>query len=213
VVINATATGTTSLTIHNTAGPGAETTGNGILVVNANGGTTAPGAFALIGEARAGAYDYDLFRGGLSGSDPNDWFLRSTFVVGPGAPEPFPPGVLPADPPLGPLPPGVYPIIGPEIATDGVVQAIARQLGLTTLGTLHERAGDTLEGSCRNAAPANTVTPTGAAQAVSDSGCKPGLWGRVFGQSINNSYQAFADPRATGQIAGIQTGFDFFRGS
>ena len=37
------------------------------------------------------------------------------------------------------LPPGTYPIIGPELATYGVVQPIARQMGLTTLGTLHER--------------------------------------------------------------------------
>jgi outer membrane autotransporter protein len=220
LIVTGTATGATNLAIRNSGGPGTETTGDGILVVQtSNGGTTAPGAFALIGEARAGAYDYDLFRGGISGSDPNDWFLRSSFVVGPPPlpgqpePEPFPPGVLPPDPPLGPLPPGIYPIIGPEIATDGVVQPIARQLGLTTLSTLHERAGDTLEGSCSSAATANIVMPAGAAPVAPDGGCKPGLWGRVFGQSINNSYQAFADPRASGQIAGIQTGFDVWRGS
>jgi outer membrane autotransporter protein len=220
VINGGTATGSSFVRITNAGGPGTETTGNGILMVNAiNGATTAPGAFTLAGEVRAGAYDYDLFRGGISGSDPNDWFLRSSFIVGPPPlpgqpePEPFPPGVLPPDPPLGPLPPGIYPIIGPEIATDGVVQPIARQLGLTTLGTLHERAGDTLEGSCGSAVSANTGAPAGAAPAATDGRCKPGLWGRVFGQSINNSYQAFADPRAVGQIAGIQTGFDFFRGS
>jgi hypothetical protein len=32
----------------------------------------------------------------------------------------------------------------PELATDGVVQPIARQMGLQTLGTLHQRIGDTL---------------------------------------------------------------------
>src|SRR5262249_11202161 len=83
-----TATGTTSLTIHNANGPGSETTGNGILVVDAiNGGTTGPGTFTLANEARAGAYDYFLFRGSPNGIDPavaNDWFLRSTFMVGPG---------------------------------------------------------------------------------------------------------------------------------
>ena len=42
-------------------------------------------------------------------------------------------------PPPEPLPPGVWPIIGPELATYGVVQPIARQMGLQTLGTLHER--------------------------------------------------------------------------
>ena len=55
---------------------------------------------------------------------------------------PLPP--FPTDPPPDPLPPGVYPIIGPRLATDGVVQPIARQIGLTMLGTLHERIGDTL---------------------------------------------------------------------
>ena len=50
------------------------------LVVNAiNGATTAPGAFTLGNpELRAGAFDYRLFQGGLNGSDPNDWFLRSS---------------------------------------------------------------------------------------------------------------------------------------
>ena len=47
--------------------PGAETTGNGIQVVKAiNGATTSPGAFTLRDpELRAGAFDYDLFRGGV----------------------------------------------------------------------------------------------------------------------------------------------------
>jgi hypothetical protein len=102
---------------------------NGIAVVQAiNGGTTAPGAFALAGEARGGALDYDLFRGGLGGSSPNDWFLRSTFVIGPIPPEP-PISDLPTDPAPQPMPPGVYPIIGPEIATYGVVQPIAGNWG------------------------------------------------------------------------------------
>ena len=48
-------------------------------------GTTAMGAFTLAGgEVRAGAFDYRLFRGGLDpSSSPNDWFLRSSFLVGP----------------------------------------------------------------------------------------------------------------------------------
>ena len=78
------ATGATKLDIRNTTGPGAETVSNGILVVQANAGaTTTPGAFALsAGELRAGAFDYDLFRGGLNPSNfPNDWFLRSSFMT------------------------------------------------------------------------------------------------------------------------------------
>jgi outer membrane autotransporter protein len=139
------ATGSTTLTVHNTTGPGAETTGNGILVVNTvDQGRTEPGAFVLPGELRVGDFDYRLFRGGLNGSDPtvaNDWFLRSSFISpdGPGPVEPIGP-----NPPPSVLPPGVWPIIGPELATDGVVQPIARQIGLQTLGTLHQRIGDTL---------------------------------------------------------------------
>jgi outer membrane autotransporter protein len=35
----------------------------------------------------------------------------------------------------------------------------------------------------------------------------------VFGQQIDNRYQAFADPRASGQVIGLQTGVDVWRGS
>jgi hypothetical protein len=51
----------------------------------------------------------------------------------------LPPCVLPPDPPEGPLPPGIYPIIGPELATTcEVVQPIAREVGQAILVTLHE---------------------------------------------------------------------------
>ena len=43
--------------------------------------------------------------------------------------------------------------------------------------------------------------------------CGSGVWGRVFGQQIDNRYAAFADPRASGQLVGIQTGGDLWRGS
>ena len=203
IINGGTATGSTGLFIHNTTGQGAETTGNGILVVNAiNGGTTIPGAFMLTGEVRGGAFDYDLFRGGLGGSAPNDWFLRSSFVVPPGpepGPGPGPPGPnFPVDPPPATLPPGTWPIIGPELATYGVVQPIARQLGLTTLGTLHERIGDTL---------------TWANAGGDSPGIARGDWARLYGQQIDNRYQAFADPRASGWLGGFQGGLDLWRGS
>ncbi len=58
--------------------------------------------------------------------------------------------------------------------------------------------------------PAGTVTKTGA---VPTEGCRPGVWGRVIGQSVDNRYRSFTDPQATGQILGFQTGFDLWRGS
>jgi outer membrane autotransporter protein len=210
VVNGGAATGQTNLVVHNTTGPGDQTTADGILVVSTvNGGATASGAFALAGEVRGGAYDYFLFRGGLTGDNPDEWFLRSTFI-GPSLPPTTPitlpiplftpPLVLPADPPpltLSPsAPPTLYPIIGPELATYGVVQPVARELGLTTLGTLNQRIGDTMT----------------LAEADSDySGWTRSDWGRVFGQQIDNSYQAFADPRATGWLGGIQAGLDLWR--
>jgi outer membrane autotransporter protein len=248
------ASGTTSLVIRNTTGEGASTTSNGILVVQtANGGTTAPTAFMLGGEARAGAFDYGLFRGGINGTSPDDWFLRSDFVVSgikPFAPlqpappgfevtepaiptqpappggtvtpaipnQPVPPGSVvpePAEPPPSPggsvdaespelsvdpppavLPPGTYPIIGPELATDSVVQPIARQMGLAMLGTLHERIGDTF------------ADPDAGADGWTQSS-----WGRLFGQQIDNRYRAFVDPQASGQLLGVQAGLDIWRGS
>ena len=236
LVINgagASATGNTMVHVTQVGGLGAETT-NGILVVNATGGaTTAPSAFTLANpELRAGAFDYDLFRGGVGGSSPNNWFLRSNFIVPPEPmPEPIPPiPPFPIDPPPNPLPPGVaFPIIGPELATYGVVQPLARQLGLSILGTLDDRVGDTHEPDGCAVQPVEALAaqtsaidlPTRKPGAVPTR--KPGLapcplfspsvWGRFFGQTIHNHYQAFADPSANGDLGGFQGGIDLLRGS
>ncbi|HTV30405.1 MAG TPA: autotransporter outer membrane beta-barrel domain-containing protein [Xanthobacteraceae bacterium] len=213
------ATGNTSVHVTNVGGPGVLTTANGILVVNAiNGATTTPGAFTLANpELRAGAFDYRLFQGGLSGGDPNDWFLRSTFIETPSPPEP------------PPEPPVLLPIIGPEVATYGVVQPLARQLGLTILGTLDDRVGDTYEpdgcavqpaaaSAAQTSAvdlptekPAAVPTKKGAALAPCPL-FSPSVWGRFFGQTVNNRYQAFTDPRASGNLGGFQGGVDLLRG-
>jgi outer membrane autotransporter protein len=215
LVVILTATGNTLLRITNAGGPGAETVADGIRVVQAvRAGTTAPGAFTLANpELRAGAFDYRLFRGGLDpASSPNDWFLRSTFINE---------GPIPPEPPILPSEPGLSPIIGPEIATYGVVQPIARQLGMTTLGTLQERIGDTsLNAITGTPCPADGNTPDGIfrkapVKAPTDclnAGWGPSVWGRVLGQQIDNHYQAFADPRASGQVLGFQSGIDLWHG-
>jgi outer membrane autotransporter protein len=227
VINGGSATGTSAIQVTNAGGPGAETVANGIPVVQAiNGGTTILGAFQLGNLVVAGPFEYLLFRGSVDASAPNDWFLRNDFVVpptpvpptptpptptppttptppilvptppNPTPPTPVPPNPFPPDPPPDPLPPGIYPIVGPRLATYGVVQPIARQLGLTQLGTLHERIGDTL----------TPAYPEG-------DGWGRSAWGRFFGQQIDNRYEAFADPRASGQILGVQAGLDLWRGS
>jgi autotransporter-associated beta strand protein len=88
VINGGTATGNTSVHVKHAGGAGALTLANGIPIVRAiNGATTATCAFALDGIVVAGPYQYDLLRGGLNGSNPNDWFLRSTVIVEP-PPEP-----------------------------------------------------------------------------------------------------------------------------
>jgi outer membrane autotransporter protein len=232
VISGGSASGSTIVRVTNAGGPGAKTTGNGIQVVSTVGGaTTAPGAFALpAGELRAGAFDYDLFRGGASVASQNDWFLRSDFVVplvplGPSLPSnspsvplvPLGPS-LPSTPPPNPLPPGVaFPIIGPELATYGVVQPLARQFGLSILGTLDDRVGDTYEpDGCAVApavAPDSLPTRKPGPTLAPCPLFSPSLWGRFFGQTIDNHYQAFADPRASGNMGGFQGGIDLLRGS
>jgi outer membrane autotransporter protein len=200
------ATGNTQVRVNNAGGPGALTVANGIpIVVAINGAMTAAGAFALDYPAVAGDFEYDLFRGSRDSSAPNNWFLRSTFIAPPIPipptpipPTPLPPNPFPPDPAPQPLPPGIHPIIGPRLSDYGVVQPIARELGMTMLGTLHERIGDTM--TVENAG----IGPVGPIQSA---------WGRFFGEQIDNSYQAFAAPNTNGQIFGFQAGLDVWRGS
>ncbi|WP_183432103.1 autotransporter outer membrane beta-barrel domain-containing protein [Mesorhizobium sp. RMAD-H1] len=110
------AAGITLINVTNVNGPGDQTTGNGIRVVDddlASGATTDSGSFALARRAAAGIYEYQLFYGGI-GADTgdNDWYLRSQVLdpigpVFPPQPPPSPPP--PAPPPPPPLPPAPPP--------------------------------------------------------------------------------------------------------
>jgi hypothetical protein len=72
-------------------------------------------------------------------------------------------------------------------------------MGLQTLGTMHQRIGDTL-----------TLANTGGEGA----GVARSDWARFFGQGIDNHYQqALADPRASGWMGGFQGGVDLLRTS
>ena len=71
-------------------------------------------------------------------------------------------------------------------------------MGLTTLGTLHERIGDTLTRDNAQGDPEGWATSA---------------WTRVFGQDIRNHYRAYADPRTDGRLLGAQAGFDVWQGS
>ncbi|MDN7142667.1 autotransporter outer membrane beta-barrel domain-containing protein [Pseudomonas sp. JQ170] len=114
VVSNGTLSGTTQLTVTNLGGLGGLTQQNGIEVVQAlNGAVSSTDAFALNGSLSAGAYEYYLFKGGVTAGSENNWYLRSSVVaVSPQAlppPAPAPAAVVP----VAPIPP-VTPVVAPD---------------------------------------------------------------------------------------------------
>ncbi len=158
VITGGQASGTSSLLISNTIGPGDLTQGNGILVVDAlNGGTTTAGAFSLGRAVVAGPYEYELFRGSTDTTGPQNWYLRSG--LGPIPPDPTPPDPTP-DP--GPTPPNPTPDPGPtpgptpspspprpqipnyrrEVSLYSALPSMGLIYGRTLNDSLHERMGE-----------------------------------------------------------------------
>ena len=112
VIDGGTASGTTGISVINNGGTGASTTQNGILLVESiNGATSAGSTFALNNAVAAGAYEYYLFKGGISDGTEQNWYLRSTLVNVPEPPAPAPsptgpdPVVEPQAPEASPPPP------------------------------------------------------------------------------------------------------------
>lgn len=174
------ASGTTSVLVNNTGGPGAQTAADGIRLVQVTGGgSTATDAFTLAQRVTAGAYEYQLFRGGSTSAD--DWFLRSHLSTS------QTPSPTPSDSDI--------PLYRPEVALYAPIPAIARQMGLSTLGTLHERIGEeeNLRGLLESRTRAN------------------GAWGRLIGERVSNRWNGTVDASATGNLIGFQTGVDILR--
>lgn len=179
VVNGGQASGTTALLVNNAGGPGAQTTADGIRLVQVTGGgASTTNAFTLGQRVAAGAYEYQLFRGGSTGAD--DWFLRSHLTVASSSPS---------------APATEIPLYRPEVALYMPVPALARQMGLATLGTLHERVGE--EENLRGIPESRTYAN--------------GSWARVFGTHVSNRWAGTVDAKATGNQAGLQVGFDLLR--
>lgn len=105
--------GTTGIHITNLGGAGAATLPDGIQVVQAiNGATGSAGAFSLAGPVSAGAFDYYVFKGGVTPGTAENYYLRSTIPVAPidpviivPLPEPVPgTPTLPPNPGITPIP-------------------------------------------------------------------------------------------------------------
>lgn len=127
VIDGGSATGSTGLKIINQGGPGAQTSADGIKVVDAiQGATTEHGAFQLLGDfvtqdgqqaVVGGAYAYTLHRGGLNTPNEN-WYLRSDLTAV------EPPVVEPpvVEPPVIEPPVVAPPVVEPPVVEPPVVE-------------------------------------------------------------------------------------------
>jgi outer membrane autotransporter protein len=121
VVSQGTISGNTQLGIRNLNGLGGLTQVNGIEVVQAiNGATSTSDAFVLGNRVVAGAYRYQLLKGGLTAGTENSWFLRSSVsaIRPPASAPPLPPNPPPVvAPAVNPVPDPVTPpaVIPPAV--------------------------------------------------------------------------------------------------
>ncbi|WP_102945052.1 autotransporter outer membrane beta-barrel domain-containing protein [Stenotrophomonas sp. VV52] len=220
VIAGGSATGSTIMRVTNVGGGGASTVADGIMVVQAtNGGSTAAGAFSLAGSLSAGAYEYFLFKGGVSAGTSDNWYLRSTIVPGPVPapvvvvpdPPPRPPPVVgvPPEPPPPPVPVpvpsplqvpptpqarppqmAVVPIYRVETPTYAVIPPLLREASMASLGTFHERQGEQ--------------------RLLRGDGIFRSVWGRMIGQSHEQNWAGDAQPGFNGHFVGVQAGGDLF---
>jgi fibronectin-binding autotransporter adhesin len=73
-------TAATRIFVTNVGGPGGQTTGDGIKIVDVA-GTSDADAFVLGAPAIGGAYAYSLFQNGITDPADGDWYLRSAGIA------------------------------------------------------------------------------------------------------------------------------------
>ncbi|MBV4484841.1 autotransporter outer membrane beta-barrel domain-containing protein [Pseudomonas sp. SWRI153] len=213
VVNNGSLDGATVISVSNVGGAGALTQLNGIQLVQAQGSTvSSDSAFTLNGPVSAGAYDYYLFKGGVTPGTENSWYLRSAVVapqmISVPNPDPtLPPMMVPVvvtpiaavapagSPPLPVLPAAVagaapIPLYRPEVPTWSVLPPAAAQLTLNALGTFHDRQGDQ--------------------RLLSETGAFGAGWGRIYGKNLDQTWAGTVAPSLDGSLKGFQVGNDLY---
>ncbi len=197
VVSDGIISGHTQLGVTNLGGAGGLTQNSGIEVVQAlNGAVSNTDAFALKGSVSAGAYEYRLFKGGVTAGTENNWYLRSSVVavqppVVPPVPPPQPAAGSPALPTavVGAEPIPLYRL---EVPVYSVVVPAAQVMTRMALGTFHERQGEQ-----------SLLTETGAVAAG---------WARAYGGDLNKHWSGTVSPSFDGSIKGYQVGHDLYAG-
>lgn len=201
VAVGGNTSGSGNIVVNNIGGAGGQTV-EGIQLISVAGASDA--AFALSGRAVGGAYEYFLYKGGVSAPGDGGWYLRSSYSgdpcdlnpslpvctpvdpgPGPGDPDPGPgpgdpdPGPGPVDP-VNPVDPP--PVVRPEPGAYLANQAIAT-------GMFQQRAHDRGERAF--------------------DGERAGAWVRVARDQVNGNVLGQIDAR--GQSNVLQIGSDVAR--
>ncbi|MCM2379365.1 autotransporter outer membrane beta-barrel domain-containing protein [Pseudomonas marginalis] len=191
VINQGTLGGTTAISVTNLGGAGAATLQDGIQVVQVlNGATGSAAAFRLAGPVSAGAFDYRLFKGGVTAGTADNYYLRSSVPVQPTDPIIIVPLPGPGEEPLPPNP-GVEPIplYRKEVPIYAVLFPAADQIVRAMLGTYHERLGD---------------------QGQQLAGNSPVGWGRFYGSSSRQGFAGTVRPTLDSSVQGFQVGSDVY---
>lgn len=204
VVSGGTLGGSTNLQVNNLGGAGAATTQNGIQVVEARAGATSSNtAFVQTQTLSAGAYDYRLFKGGVTAGSENSWYLRSTLVStpmlttatpeAPAEPALTPPVAAPA-PGQAELPAPVaglsIPLYRPEVPVYAAAPRGAAIIARLALGTFHQRQGDQ--------------------QLLGGNGALPASWGQAYGGALRQQWSGTVSPSLDGDVYGFKVGQDLY---
>ena len=217
------ASGNTAIDITNKGGLGAQTTGNGIQVVNAiNGATTDTGAFALADGAAvvsAGAYNYSLGR-----NADESWYLTSKVppyidprTGEPPAPAPAPsptPSPTPAPTPTPTPAPSPAPTPAPapqqnysaQTAVMAAAPTLALLHGAATMDTWQERMGGRVYGYGLKNQPVQEQSAPGWVRVIAQGGSRDG--GKRYGTGAGDQS---VSPGIDYNTYIAQLGMDFYR--
>ena len=189
------ASGTTQILATDRGGLGAATTGDGIMIVNAqNGAVTQAGAFTLSQRVAAGAYEYSLYRGGVSSGSGQNWYLRTgidpVLSSGGAMPEPLPPSNPTSTVDATPVVEGSEVVnYRVETAVYPGLQAAQRLYTYSLVDTLDQRRG-----SLSAQKPGSSIVPGG--------------WGRITGVLGSTQAGEAMGPNLSYNYGFLQTGLD-----
>ncbi|MBK5534691.1 autotransporter outer membrane beta-barrel domain-containing protein [Pseudomonas sp. TH08] len=222
VVNNGNLSGATVISVTNLGGSGGLTQVNGIQLVQAQGSTVSTdNAFTLSSRLSAGAYDYYLFKGGVTAGTENSWYLRSAVVA---------PQVVSVPNPDPSLPPILVPVVATPVAAaiTPIVATPGEPAPAVSLPVLPAAvAGAAPIPLYRPEVPTWSVLPPAAAQLtlnalgtfhdrqgdqrlLSETGAFGAGWGRVYGKNIDQTWAGTVTPRLDGSLNGFQVGNDLY---